>query len=104
MQELQGQIAQEKKRFSDEHPTIVALQNQASDLENSLQQSMQKNLGKSSEFSLGNLQILQQKNLSPELTSSLLEAEAEKQRADEAQQRAENLLAQLHAAGIEPNL
>lgn len=80
LQEVQSQLVKEQERFNNDHPIIISLQNQAADLENSLQQQIFKQVqGTSSQLSVKNLQILESDNLSQELTSALAEAEVEKQ-------------------------
>ena len=77
---LQSELTKQKILFHDNHPTIVALKNQTIDLKKTVQQSINENLGTSPEISIVDLKKLEQKNLSPELTSSLLETEVEKER------------------------
>ena len=80
LQAAQTKLLTERELYYDNHPTIVALQNQIIAFEDSLQQHMSQIVGTSSQFSLEDLLASDRENLPQKLTSELAESEIQEKR------------------------
>ncbi|MBD2573467.1 GumC family protein [Arthrospira platensis] len=62
LENVEGELAQEQRRFRDENPRIISLKGKRDNLENLLQREIQVYLGSSRPFSRGLLRVMDVKN------------------------------------------